>query len=82
MAFFIIVIMKGNTWKLMTSTRPASEKNQSVRNASDGNSCCMRPLFCMKRIHPIDAIYGGVMNGIMKIMSKKPYCANDVLEKM
>ncbi|MCH3919494.1 MAG: hypothetical protein LKE39_03230 [Sphaerochaeta sp.] len=69
MAFFSMVIRNGKTCRLITSTRPAREKNQFSEPLVNGSICCRSPRFCMNRIQPIDAMYGGVMNGIMKMMS-------------
>ena len=71
MAFLSMVIRNGNTCRLMTSTSPPKQKKPSDHEPVAGNSCWNRPFFCMNRIQPIDAIYGGVMNGIMKMISSQ-----------
>ena len=55
-AFFSMVMRKGNTWRLMTSTRPPKEKNPSEKEPVMGNSCWNRPRFCMNRIQPMEAM--------------------------
>ena len=56
-------------------------KNQFSQPAAPGISCCSNPLFCINKIQPIDAIYGGVIKGIINTISKNLYLANFVLEK-
>ena len=80
MAFLSMVSINGNTCRLMTSTSPPSVKNTFSDPAAEGISCCTSPFFCIKRIQPIEAMYGGVINGIIKIMSNTRYRANFVRE--
>ena len=79
MAFFRMVSINGKTCRLITRVSPPNVKNIFSQPAVNGRSCWSRPLFCIKSIQPIDAIYGGVIKGIIKIMSKNLYFANDVL---
>lgn len=71
MAFLSIVMRNGNTCRLMTSTSPPKQKNPSDHEPVAGKSCWNSPFFCMNKIQPMDAIYGGVINGIMKMMSSQ-----------
>ena len=56
MAFFKIVIIKGNTFSVMTSTSPPKEKKPSEMRPVKGNSSWNSPRRCMNRIQPIDAM--------------------------
>ena len=68
-AFLSMVVINGNTCILITNTSPPREKNSSDILPVHGKSCWNNPLFCINKIQPIDAIYGGVINGIIKIIS-------------
>ena len=76
MAFFSMVIRKGNTCRLMTSTSPPKQKKPSDQEPVMGKSCWNSPLFCINRIQPMDAIYGGVIKGTMKTTSSQLCFAN------
>ena len=54
-------------------TIPDKEKNASVIQAALGNSCWRKPLFCINNIQPIEPIYGGVINGIVRTISSQLY---------
>lgn len=56
MAFFKIVIMKGNTFSVMTSTRPPKEKKDSEMRPVKGNNCWNSPRRCINRIQPMEAM--------------------------
>ncbi len=55
-AFLRMVSMNGNTCRLMVSTSPPNEKNPSEMLPLPGNSCWNSPFFCIKRIHPMEAM--------------------------
>lgn len=78
MAFFSMVMRNGKTCRLMTSTKPPKQKNPSDHLPVNGKSCWNRPRFCMNRIQPIEAMYGGVMKGIMNTMSSHLWRASCV----
>ncbi len=70
-----MVSINGKTCRLITSVSPPNVKKAFSLPAVKGRSCWSRPRFCIKSIQPIDAIYGGVINGIIKMMSKALYLA-------
>ena len=69
MAFRRRVSRKGKTWRLITRTRPPSVKKAGAPSGRPGTSWLRSPRFCMKRIQPMEAMYGGVMKGTRKRMS-------------
>ena len=65
----------------MAKTRPPSEKKLSEILPVHGNICWNNPLFCMNKIHPMEEIYGGVINGIMRTISSHFQRENLVLAR-